>query len=257
MFSFIKGIIMRKFTFLMCLCTLAVLAGTVSAAELKIMSYNVRNCKGMSDEEIRLERTAGVIRSVAPDIAGIQELDRNAVRCGKRDIPQELGEAAQMQAFYAPAIDFQGGKYGIGTLTKRKPLKSWNVPLPGTEEKRTLQITEFEEYVFFNTHFSLTSEDRLKSVSIINSERAKFEKPVILCGDFNAFPDSPEIQELQKTWKILTPDAPTFPASSPNIRIDYIMISTSKSYQILESRVVEAPEESDHRPVYVRIGYEN
>lgn len=242
-----------KFLFAFVFC--AVFAAFVSAEQLRIMSYNVRNCKGMNDEQICVDRTAGVIQQVGPDIAGIQELDCFTKRSGNRNIPQELGDAAKMEPFYASAIDFQGGKYGIGTLATHKSLKTYNVPLPGVEEKRTLQITEFENFVFFNTHLSLTAESRLESVKIINSEREKFQKPVILCGDFNAESGSEVIQELQKSWKILTPDAPTFPASAPEIRIDYIMISTSQPFRVLEAHVADAPSESDHRPVWILLEF--
>ena len=87
---------------------------------------------------------------------------------------------------YNASIDFQGGKYGIGILTKEKPVKTTSVSLPGREEKRSFLLVEMKDYVFCCTHLSLTEEDRMTSVEIINKITAAYKpKPVFLCGDFN------------------------------------------------------------------------
>ncbi len=225
------------------------------AEELLILSYNVRNGRGLKAPDVDLERPAGVIRDLAPDIAGIQELDQNSVRCGKRDIPQELGKAVGMKAFFAPAIDFQGGKYGVATLAKTEPLRTYRVPLPGKEERRVLQVSEFETFVFFNTHLSLTEADRMESASIIEEEAKKFTKPVFLCGDFNAMPDSNVMQTFFKSWERLSPDAFTFPANEPRIQIDYILVPKGNRVEVLDAKVLHAPSESDHCPVYVKVRF--
>ena len=93
---------------------------------------------------------------------------------------------------------------------------------------------------------------------IINAEAKKFaNKPIFIVGDFNAYPDSPTIQELKKTWRILTPDAYTFPASDPTIRIDYVMTwkETGANVEVLEGEVVDAPSQSDHRPIFVKVKF--
>ena len=222
-----------------------------------ILTFNIRNGRCLSGSEVKLDVPAAVIRDVKPDVAGIQELDFNTKRSGQRDIPAELGKLTQMTAYFASAIDFDGGNYGIGVLS-RLPARVRSVPLPGEEERRVLQIAEFDDFVLFNTHFSLTPQSRLESIPEIERERQKlmnqkdFTKPIFLCGDFNALPDSETIRELQKTWKILTPDASTFPADAPNIRIDYVMTPIGTPVQVLEAFVVPALQASDHRPVCVK-----
>ena len=52
-----------------------------------------------------------------------------------------------MHACFAPAIEFEGGKDGIGLLTKQVPLRLQTIPLPGREEARTLILAEFEDYI--------------------------------------------------------------------------------------------------------------
>ena len=240
------------------LAVLVFLCADLSAAELKIMSYNIRNGKLLTGTQIVLEEPAKIVLGVDPDIAGIQEMDWHATRSDQRDIPAEFGELCKMKSYFAPAIDFQGGKYGVGTLTKAEPLRAYNIPLPGKEEQRTLQVLEFENYVFFCTHFSLTAASQAESVPIINAEAKKFTgKPIFIVGDFNAYPNSTTIQEMQKTWRILTPDEYTFPASDPTIRIDYVMTwkETGANVEVLEGEVVDAPSQSDHRPIFVKVKF--
>lgn len=93
---------------------------------------------------------------------------------GQHDPPQRtkyvLGEIAgrtQMHAYFAPAIDYDGGKYGIGLLTKEIPVSLKTMTLPGREEARALIMAEFDNYIYCCTHLSLTEEDRMASLELI------------------------------------------------------------------------------------------
>lgn len=44
---------------------------------------------------------------------------------------------------------------------------------------------EFENYLLFNTLFSLAPKYRPEAAVIINNELALFKKPIILTGDIN------------------------------------------------------------------------
>ncbi len=254
---------MLRFSFFIPLVLVAVgvfsavnMATLVSAAEARLMTYNIRNGRALTGSEIRLELPAGVIRKAAPDVVGIQELDFRTTRSGNRDIPAELGELVGFQAEFARAIDFQGGGYGIGTLSKTEPLRTYSVPLPGAEERRVLQVVEFTDFVFFNTHFSLTEASRMESIAIIETERKKFTKPIFLCGDFNAVPDSAPMKELSKTWRMLSPVENTYPADEPNILIDHFWTPRDvENVEVLDARVICAPSESDHRPVFIHVRF--
>ena len=218
---------------------------------VRVMSYNVRDCVGMDETGINVDRVAKVISGANPDIAGIQELDCKAERSAGRDILSELSVGTKLNGAFSAAIEFQGGHYGIGSLTKQKPISVRTVPLPGEEERRALHIVEFEKYVFFVTHLSLTPASRAESVPIINAERDKYSKPVIIVGDFNALPDSAVMKEFFKTWQDVGPKAFTFPADQPNIRIDYVLVSVpgNKPVRVIEAKVIDEPVASDHRPI--------
>lgn len=223
------------------------------AKEARFMSYNVKNGYGL-DDSTNYARTAEVIRKEAPDVIAIQELDSVTGRSHGTYVLGELGKHTGMYATYAPAIDFDGGKYGIGILSKEKPLNIYRRALPGREEARTMLITEFSDYVYICTHLSLTEEDRMASLPIIKEEITRFKKPVLIAGDWNATPESDFLKAMQNDFTILTDmSQPTFPADTPDSTIDYIAVSKSTASKIKPQRAytVNTPVQSDHRPVVV------
>lgn len=221
----------------------------------RFMSYNIRNARGM-DEVTDYKRIASVIESAMPDIVVLQELDSVTTRSHNADVLKNIADIVKMHHVYAPAISFQGGKYGIGLLSKQCPLSWKYISLPGKEEKRTLLIAEFDTYVIFGSHFSLTPEDRLSSVEIINEQARLYNKPLILMGDLNAAPNSDVIAELSHSWEILNNTAKaTFPADRPTVVIDYIMRYRDGGQVCLlkKAQVMDEPLASDHRPLFVDI----
>lgn len=73
--------------------------------------------------------------------------------------------------------------------------------------------------------------------------------------NWNATSESLFIQEVLKHFVLLTAaDEYTFPADTPNCTLDYIAVSklVPVTFRKREAEVVDAPVESDHRPVVVR-----
>lgn len=222
--------------------------------EKSFMSYNVKNCIGM-DGATNYARVAGVIDEVNPEVVAIQELDSATGRSKNLYVLGELAKLTGMHATYAPAINYDGGKYGIGILSKEEPIRVSRHPLPGREEARMLLVAEFKDYVYCCMHLSLTEEDRMASLPIIREATSGFDKPLFIAGDWNATPDSPFIQAIQKDFKLLsTPDFYTFPSDEPVETLDYIAIRKDTP-QLSEffTYVPEASIESDHRPVVVQV----
>ncbi len=237
------------------LCMLAMAASAHSQEHLKLMSYNIRNAKGM-DNVRNVQRIANVINNEAPDVVAVQELDSMTTRSNQTYVLAEVAERTQMHASYAPAISFQGGKYGIGILSKEKPLDIRTFPLPGREEKRMLMVAEFKDYFFACTHLSLTEEDRLASLEIIKNSVRTNNKPFFLAGDLNDKPESAFIKALQQDFQILTNvKKATFPAPEPTETIDYIAAWKQQTDDLatLSTQVVEEPLASDHRPITVTL----
>ena len=94
----------------------------------------------MLDDVTDFRRTAAVINKVCPDVVAVQEIDSVTGRSGGKDVLREIAGLTLMHHMYAPAIDYDGGKYGIGMLSKEKPLGYRYLPLPGREEARALLV---------------------------------------------------------------------------------------------------------------------
>jgi endonuclease/exonuclease/phosphatase family metal-dependent hydrolase len=230
-------------------------AGTGTVDTLKILTYNVRNCKGF-DNLIDYERIARVIKRIDADVVALQELDSVTTRSNQKDVLAELARRTGMFPTYRASIRFQGGAYGIGILTRLQPVNSEALPLPGKEEKRSVLLVELPNYVVCCTHFSLTSQDRAESVGIINQLVTKYTKPVFLAGDFNAEANSAEMLQLAENWQMLNDSrGKTFPANKPEEGIDFILSKKNGKYQfrLIDSLVENEPLASDHLPVWVKV----
>lgn len=218
---------------------------------LKLMSYNIRNGIGL-DDSVNYQRISAVIVEEAPQVVALQEVDSVTGRSKGVDVLALLGQETQLHPTYAAAIPFDGGKYGIGILSKEKPLSVRQLALPGREEARVLLLAEFDDYLFASTHLSLTTEDRMASLSLIREVSAVANKPFFIAGDWNAEPQSPFIEDLTRDFVLLTDTADyTYPADMPNRCIDYIAGYAAKvcSFSKDTSYVSEEPLASDHRPV--------
>lgn len=229
-----------------------------------MVSYNTHHSAGL-DKKVDYERIGRVIAEMQPDVAGLQEIDSCWIRSGRVNSAERIAKAAGMDYWiFGYAIDFDGGKYGNAIISKEKPLRYVNVPLPGKEEERTMLVAEYDKYFFCVTHLSLTDESRMESIGIINRKldeiTGKSGKLVFLCGDLNATPHSATITALTRTFGMLTGTAKTFPADNPDRTLDYILVYRNKAGKRLlknfekekcglASWVQNEKVASDHRPI--------
>lgn len=223
-----------------------------STETLRVMSYNVRNCKGL-DLKLDYDRCADVINRAQPDIVAVQELDSMTSRYEGYYALGELAVRTKMHDYYAPSIDYKGGKYGIGILSKEPAISLKQYPLPCRKEPRTMLIAEFEKFYFICTHLSLIEEDQVTSARIINDITKQLDKPFILAGDLNATPES---STMQAFFEFCTPlsdiSQSTIPADNPNRCIDYIL-TNSANIKGTGAAVIPESIASDHRPLYVDV----
>lgn len=246
--------------------TLLVLVATVFVApvqarrvhKVRLTSYNIQHGKGM-DGRIDYDRQARILRKAHADVAAIQEVDSATRRCEGLYSLGEIGRKAKMYATFAPTIKYQGGKYGIGILSKKRPLSVHRIPLPGREEPRMLLVAEFKHYVVACAHLTLTDEDRMASLPLIVAEASKWQKPFLIMGDLNDEPGMPFYNEMQKHFLFLNPSYDkTFPADKPNICIDHVAIfkptATPEFTLSYYHTWVGEEDYSDHRPLHAKIG---
>ncbi len=222
------------------------------AKPVRVVCWNIRRCVGM-DHKSDMARTVAVIARQNPDVVMLQEVDQGTRRSSGVDQPAELAKLTGMQVVFGKAMPFDGGGYGLAILSKH-PIKSSRVhPLPGKGEPRiafeALIPVNGKDIRFINTHFDLDAGDRIKQAEALIKLGLESAVPTILAGDFNAAPQSPEILELAKHWRITDKKPPTLtiPADKPTEEIDYIF---SKGFTQKDPIVVvDEPIASDHRPL--------
>ncbi len=224
---------------------------------VRIMSYNIHHGAGM-DDSTSIGRLADVICRHQPEVVAVQEADSANHRSGGRYNLGDLAAEALYYPTFAPAIPFGGGKYGVGILSREKPLAVRHIPLPGSEEKRVMLVAEFQRYVVACVHLSLTEADRMASAALIRCEAARYKKPFLLAGDWNDTPESAFVKEMAKDFQLLnTPKQFTYPADKPDRCIDYIALykPTAHELAVKSASVPNEPAASDHRPVVATLQF--
>ena len=239
---------MRKFVVLVILLLGMASVSLGQNKQLQIMSYNVRHCAGM-DMVVDYDRTANVIVQQQPNVVALQELDSMTGRSGHQDQLGELASRTGYHSVFGAAIDFDGGKYGVGILSREIPLSTRRIPLPG-DEPRVLLVVELEDYVIACTHLDLEEAQRMASVPLIVEEAQRWEKPFILAGDWNDEPGSELLETMTHYFTILSGDEATYPADQPTGCIDHVAAFNGRA-EAIESHVIDEPEASDHRPLVV------
>ena len=237
-------------------------AGTTAAAaerttadtlHRRIMTYNVRHGEGM-DHRLAPDRQAAVINRLAPDVVALQELDSVTSRVKGRDILSELAEATHMHATFARAIPFGGGAYGIGILSREKPVSVRRIPLPGRDEARMLLVAEFDAWCLACIHLSLDEDERIASADIIRRKAARTAKPFVVAGDWNDQPGSPFVNRMDRDFVRLNDGCgPTWPADKPTDCIDHIALANNGAAREADAtgKTIDEPLASDHRPLYI------
>jgi len=224
---------------------------------LKVLCYNLR-----FGELASLEELAEYIKSENPDIVALQEADvrtnrERAPHQNGKDFITELGFRTGMLTAYARTIDYSNGYYGIGILSKYPFQQTRKVLLPipkGSREQRALLLADVElpggiQFTFVSTHLDhSSSEVRAVQVKALNKALKNIKLPVIVAGDFNGRPDSPEISEGMKHWlQACSPDF-TIPSQNPKSKIDYIFYKPAENWKVKSSKTPQITL-SDHLPV--------
>lgn len=242
----------------------AIATATTPTNQLSVLTYNIHHGRG-TDDQVDLNRIAHVIRESRADLVAVQEVDNRTTRTGNIDQLATLAEQTGMYAVFGKAIEFGGGAYGIGVLS-RYPIRRHRLhPLPGSpgsEQRVALevqtQLADESAITFVATHLDHTQppDDRRAQMLQLNklfSQRP--QEPVILAGDLNAQRDSDELKILLEHWRpaSLKSPAPTFPAHKPSKQIDYVMLRKVDAWNVDATQVLHYPVASDHAPLLVKL----
>ncbi|MEN6454500.1 MAG: endonuclease/exonuclease/phosphatase family protein [Prolixibacteraceae bacterium] len=245
------------FLLLVFFVSVSVLQAQEETAGLKALCYNIR-----FGELASLEELADFIKSQDPDIVALQEVDVRTFRDRAphqhgKDFITELGYRTGMLTAYAKTIPYAGGYYGIGILSKYPMSETKRIMLPmpeGAKEQRAMLLANVElpdgkVFTFVSTHLDYPSSSvRQAQVEALTMALKGNPYPMIVAGDFNAHPDSPEISKGMAEWKQVTSSDFTIPASGPKAKIDYIFCYPAQAWTVLSASTPKVTL-SDHLPV--------
>lgn len=167
---------------------------------LRIMTYNVRGCRGL-DNRVRLDRIAGILEECDADVIALQELDVGRARSQFVDQPKVLADHLEMDVLFYCCDGWREGQYGTAILS-RLPLslvRCANLPgLRAREPRGALwaEVTVGDARInVINTHLGLHPMERLQQVEALLGKdwvgHESFAKPAVVCGDFNFSPRDP------------------------------------------------------------------
>ena len=224
---------------------------------VRVMTFNILH-GATTKGDFDLDVIAKVIKDADPDLVALQEMDFQTNRARKYDLVTELAIRTKMAPLFGKAMDFDGGEYGEGILSKTTFLEIRNVGLPfspGNEPRAALEIVTVLESgdtkTFVGTHLDHLKDetDRIAQARKINEAFQANRYPSILAGDLNSVPGSKPMAILEEHWTASyhhDQAAPTFPSSDPQRKIDYVMYYPETRWQVLETKVIQDSIASDH-----------
>jgi endonuclease/exonuclease/phosphatase family metal-dependent hydrolase len=249
-------------------------APVVPGGGLRVMSYNIHAGKD-AEQQHNLERVARIIADAGADIVLLQEVDRATRRSGGEDHLAELARLTSMHAAFGKSLDFQGGEYGIAVLSRYPLERPIVVPLAvsppqdrsGSEHEPRVGLhvvvaTPAGPLHIVNTHIDHGGAPTYRHQEVMGllahvARHVPADARLILGGDLNARPDTPEIAALSlifgDAWTRCGDGGAghTFPAHAPDRRIDYILM---RHVGCRDARVIDT-QASDHRPVMATITF--
>ncbi|MGH8793340.1 MAG: endonuclease/exonuclease/phosphatase family protein [Stackebrandtia sp.] len=248
-------------------------------ASLRAATYNIAAGSG-PDGVFDLDRTAEAIADLDADVVGLQEVDVHwSERSQWRDLAGELAAELDMDVFFAPIYSLDPlepgqprREFGNAILSRHPIVYAQNhkitrlstqdpepepKPMPGFPEALINADGAFVHV--YDTHLDFREDPEVREMQVDDMLRIMkrgLSRSQILLGDFNARPDAPELaplwDKLDDAWKTANgPDGGlTYPALTPDRRIDYVAVGGSAEVVSVETPQTHA---SDHLPTVAKL----
>lgn len=238
--------------------------------ELRVLTWNIAKCNAYdsrmrfrppADVRTHLDQIAALIRAEQPDLIALTEINLECGPCPVNQV-EHLARALEMPAwafgenssFGVPFFRIRSGN----ALLSRLPLRALEVeqlaggmPFYNPRNNRRIlwceiSLNERPLLVASLRNDSFNPENNLRQVEQIL--RKIDGRPAILAGDFNVRPDQPAMKRWKDSGLFVGDWAgpPTFPAESPNRRIDEILAPVE--WKLVSSKTIQS-DLSDHLPV--------
>jgi len=214
---------------------------------IRILSYNVRHGQGVASP-FSNTRIATVIRSIAPSVAGLQEIWR--IR-SVFDQPARLSALTGMAGFFHCVHRNFAGEIGNLLLASGTVHGTTEIDIGGRREGRGCLVADVEtggvRFYFAVTHLSLHAQTRASQMRIL-AEQLPDDLPLVLVGDFNCLYG--ELRPLQQRLTFTEETPHTFPSVYPFRALDHVGYS---EHWELESLMALPSLASDHRPLVAEL----
>jgi len=212
---------------------------------MRFLLYNVRYCSGhggqfhfpwsgylrRSDRHLNL--ITDFIKTMAPDIVGLLEVDAGSYRSRRRNQAALIAETLGHYHVYH-------SKYPARSLARRLPVMGKQVnaflcrdPIHDRRfhffkkgVKRLVIELELKNLVIFLVHLSLGYRTRHDQLNDLYTLVQTTKKPCIVAGDFNAFAGDREIKLFLAATGLASASAqprPSFPSWNPRRQLDFIL----------------------------------
>ncbi len=234
---------------------------------IRIVTYNVHACVGM-DGELSPNRIARVIAQSGANVICLQELDVFRQRSGNQDQAHAIAKYLEMNYEFHPAWHLEEEQFGNAILTRfpMRVIETKGLHHHKADRSRRsalwaeIDIDERISVQIINTHLSIYPKEQLIQAKELLEEwvqPASLLGPVVLCGDFNARPNSPTCKAFAKKLFDVesfdqNPTRSTYFSPFPVTRVDHIFVTNelqAKSTRVIDSRMAKVA--SDHLPLIV------
>lgn len=255
------------------------ISGLIAQDSIKIMTYNLMGMKPNTDWQTRLHHTLQHLKTINPDIIGLQEINEPQGGGGGINMAEEIADSLgvhfnQYYFVYQQVTHTSWSQFdeSIGIISKHPIISNgYDNLTPGVFPRKvvwTYLQTPIGYLHFFNTHLSYLTEHnaiRLQQVNEIKEFVTSKESSwngigSILVGDLNCTPSSDPVSALTNpesgvgftgayAYSHSNSSGYTYPAGDPYKKIDYNFIKNS-SYIIIDTSyiVINTPYNGQHYP---------
>ncbi|HHR6027940.1 TPA: endonuclease/exonuclease/phosphatase family protein [Providencia alcalifaciens] len=252
---------------------------TANKPTIKVATYNIGKNE-LAADVANLDELSKAITKIDADVIVLTEIDNKTARSKKVNQLEEIAKANKMDFAFGKALDFDGGEYGVGILSKYKIEKSQVVNLPsGGAEQRVVLLSQITKpgfdspIIIMGTHLDWQKDPTIRIGQVrhildatIGDTETGFDNIAasikILAGDFNSTAKEQPIEEISYFWNPVEKKGVnyrTWPAVNPAIDIDHIFTYKGQVWDVknmtipTDSKDFQWSKVSDHLPVIAEL----
>ena len=220
-----------------------------------VATYNVHRCVGL-DGRHDPDRIAAVIRELAVDVIGLQEVDARAHVEAGIDQFDYLARATGFTAIAGPTLRRHEGHYGNALLTRWpvRHVQNLDLSVRGREPRGAIAAvvdTDRGAARVVVTHLGLRGGERRRQVAQLLALVGKqpSPRPAVLLGDFNEWLGPARV--MRRLRRIFGSRAlRSFPSKWPLLALDRVLVYPARALtDVRVHRTHLARVASDHLPV--------